>query len=223
MAHTLKLELEDLLDRALTSHDSRLIEELHKEVTQRTNVLRDAYGLPALKEPTVVLQPPGQQLQLAGVGTEVALGHAVLRRAFTTDNTASADDARSWFVLSFLDPATSARYRDAALQQANRSFAPDREVMVLPPLLARSLEARQVPLRCTDQGQVRVSEAEPHLLVVMFADGPIIPIAWTENKGLARVFQRLYALQGVVNYADVCAQVADAGPAASSVDARNDE
>lgn len=193
-------ELEHLLTQALEADDVKQMDELYHMVVDKSNALRSRYGIPSQaieQDPVLVLKTPTQQMQAAGVCKDMVMGKAVY--GFATADAAKVN--RNLFRECFNKEEHAQRYKIMACNETKK-YMPDKVVKILPPVLLRSRSNAVVAFHASESGKVSVGPkpAERNILLVMFDDGPIIPVIQKDALGRAEQFiKMIYTLQGVTD------------------------
>ena len=195
----IKVEIEHLLERAMATDDLAEMENLFHVIVDQSNTLRKIYGLPTQMSDVkalAVLKTPTEQLHAAGIGNESVMGPAVYKRAGKVD-----PKDLCLFDQCFVNAERAAEFRTRIAQVASKALKLP-HAMIYPPLLLRASKTSILLFHVNDEGVVQRPVAplrKANLAVLLFAEGPIVPVMDADHTRFQTLIQNIYALQGVTD------------------------
>lgn len=212
-----KRRLHEVLESALQTDNPEELDDLFHVVVDASNTLRREYGLPVTvnRYQPSVLKTPREQLLCLGVDMFRQAGEAVFRRCqkacrLKARNSVNRD---SLFTKCFTSSVHAQSFRDRATTVADQKMCGTENLMVLPPLLVRANENASVRFRLAPDGlQREETDRKAEVLVVFFAEGPIIPIVrYRVLTQLLPFLQKWYRLEGRMTSVDFWREFSDKG------------
>ena len=185
----IKAELRRDLAHAMTTKDQDQLRAVFDKIVSGCRHLRSSSTRVDFTHPLALVGPlvaPHQQLQCLGVAAADSCGPAVMGfyRARCEN-----PQATSVFNQCFQSSTLADQYA-ADAREVVRTIWPNQHSLVLfPPLLARATERQVVQL----DSQGRPTTSRPSLILVFFAEGPIVPVVPRNAVGAcSALLSRLY-------------------------------
>lgn len=222
-----KRRLHEVLEAALQTEDSQELDHLFHVVVDSSNTLRRQYGLPVTvsRYQPSVLKTPREQLLSLGVEMFRQAGEAVFNRCqkACTQKAGTAVNRESLFTRCFTSSIHAQSFRDRASRVAEQKMCGTENLMFLPPLLVRANENASIRFRLGPDGLHREeTDRKAEILVMFFAEGPVVPIArYNVLNHLLPFLQKWYELEGRMGSVDFWREFSDKGVRARARVSRN--
>jgi len=174
-------QLHGCLRKALKTSDLRELNHIYSQVSELNHEIRDRCGLaPSSDLELEMLKCPQEQMQEHKVSHHSLMGKSVVdASAKLTPPKTEKGLHNSMFYRSFRSAVYANGFKDRVLQVCAYKLpeGQNKDLVLLPPLLMRADKEGCLRFECKGRHLFHTNDPQrTHLLLVFFAEGPILPV-----------------------------------------------